>query len=71
MSNEASFNLAWIILLGTGLIVELVALLNKENGDTLSERTRAWFQVHKRPGWMIFAVAWVAFSAWFLVHILG
>lgn len=64
------FNRLWITLLAIGLLVELWALFNGKPGDTLSERTRAWFQVHKRPGWALFAVAWIAFSAWFFWHIL-
>lgn len=60
----------WFALLLYGLVLELWALVNGRPGDTLSERVRAWFRVHKQPGWAIFAVAWVAFSIWFFVHIL-
>ncbi|MEU0443809.1 hypothetical protein ABZ202_29455, partial [Streptomyces sp. NPDC006186] len=41
-----------------------------EDGNTLSERVRAWFRVHTRPGRAVFAVAWTGFATWFLVHIL-
>lgn len=64
------FNKIWISLLAFGFAVEMWALFNGKPGDTLSERTRDWFEVHQRPGWIVFAVAWVAFSAWFFIHIL-
>lgn len=63
-------DLVWGILLLTGFAYELYALLNKTPGDTLSERTRAWFRTHKQPGRAIFGVAWLGFAAWFFVHIL-
>lgn len=64
-------DLVWGGLLAVGALVEVWALVNRTDGDTLSERTRAWFRVHTRSGRAVFAVAWVAFAGWFLVHILG
>lgn len=64
-------NYVWGSLLGAGLLYEMWALISKREGDTLSERTRAWFRVSTRPGRIIFGVAWVSFAIWFLVHILG
>ncbi|MGW0736959.1 hypothetical protein [Streptomyces sp. NPDC002851] len=61
----------WVVLLAAGAAYELYALWNKTPGDTLSERVRAWFRVHTRPGRALFALAWVGFATWFLVHILA
>ncbi|MCT9090577.1 hypothetical protein N4G70_17190 [Streptomyces sp. ASQP_92] len=61
----------WGAVLAVGALVELWALRNAQPGDTLSERVRVWFRTHTRPGRAAFAVAWLGFSAWFLVHILS
>ena len=63
-------DLVWANLLVLGLAYELFTLVDNEDGDTLSERVRAWFRVHTRPGRAIFALAWTGFATWFLVHIL-
>ncbi|MBW1598041.1 hypothetical protein [Streptomyces sp. JJ38] len=64
-------NLIWGGLLLAGLVYEFLALRSTRRGDTLSERVRAWFRVHTRPGRALFAVAWTGFAVWFLVHILA
>ena len=63
-------DVVWGGLLAAGAGFEVYALRNARAGDTLSERTRAWFRVNTRVGRAVFAVAWVGFAAWFLVHIL-
>ncbi|MFJ5121841.1 hypothetical protein [Kitasatospora sp. NPDC088548] len=63
-------NLVWGILLSTCAAYETWGLLNRAEGDTLSERTRAWFQVQDKPGRALFTVGWTGFAAWFLLHIL-
>ena len=60
----------WASLLVLGLAYELFALFDGQNGNTLSERVRAWFRVHTRLGRATFAIAWTGFAAWFLIHIL-
>jgi hypothetical protein len=64
-------DLVWASLLAAGAVVEVWAILNQVPGDTLSERTRTWFHVNTPAGYALFTVVWLAFSAWFLVHILG
>jgi hypothetical protein len=64
-------DVVWGSLLVVGAVVEVWALRNARAGDTLSERTRVWFRVRTPFGRAVFAVAWVGFAAWFLVHILG
>lgn len=51
--------------------VEVWALRNGREGDTLSERIRRWFRVDTRTGKVVFTLAWLYFSAWFLDHIAG
>jgi hypothetical protein len=67
---EPDPDMVWGLLLATGFAYEVYALLNKTPGDTLSERTRAWFRTHKQPGRAVFAAAWLGFATWFFVHIL-
>ncbi|GAA1428414.1 hypothetical protein GCM10009601_41570 [Streptomyces thermospinosisporus] len=54
-----------------GALQALIADADAEHGNTLSERVRVWFRVHTRPGRAVFAIAWVGFATWFLVHILN
>ncbi|MFC8277174.1 hypothetical protein ACFUJR_32520 [Streptomyces sp. NPDC057271] len=61
----------WGGLLAAGAAFEVYALRNGRRGDTLSERTRAWFQVRTRVGRAVFVVVWAAFASWYLVHIIG
>lgn len=64
-------DVVWGALFAAGFAYEAYALLNRKNGDTLSERTRAWFRTRTKPGRAVFAIAWGSFAVWFLVHILG
>lgn len=59
----------WGALFAVGGAYEAYAIFNKRAGDTLSERTRSLFRVKTKPGKVVFSLAWLAFSAWFLVHI--
>ncbi|MEU5093712.1 hypothetical protein [Streptomyces sp. NPDC020996] len=62
--------LLWANLLVLGLAYELFTMVDSEGGNTVSERVRARFRVHTRPGRAAFAMAWTGFAVWFLVHIL-
>lgn len=64
-------DIIWVAIIAVGVITEVVALVTKAQGDTLSERTRDWFRIRtSRVGRTIFTVAWIVFSLWFLGHIL-
>jgi hypothetical protein len=65
-----SANLVWAVWILLFAIFETAALISRKTEDTLSERTRAWFDVHARTGRWIFGVGWVVFSVWFFIHIL-
>lgn len=60
----------WGALLVFGAAIEINGVMNPGGEDTLSEFTRWAFQVDTTPGAVIFGTAWLAFSAWYLVHIL-
>lgn len=64
-------DVAWGALLAAGAAYETYGIFNRKNGDTLSERTRAWFHTNTKTGKAVFTVSWLAFSAWFLIHIIG
>lgn len=65
------FTVLWVILLLPPLLWEAYAIANKTEGDTLSERMRIWFRVHTTGGRVTFAVLWVGFACWFLIHLIG
>lgn len=64
----------WLLLVGLGFTIpEAIAIANKTPGDTLSERTRAWFRTKTRTGRTAFVAFWVALLGvwiWFLPHII-
>lgn len=63
-------NLAWGAILGTAFAYEMYGVFNKVDGDTLSERVRAWFHTSTRPGKAAFVIAWLGLTAWFIPHIV-
>lgn len=66
-----SADYVWGGLIAAGATYEAYALFSKRDGDTLSETTRRTFRTKThRAGRWIFALAWSAFSAWYLGHVL-
>ncbi|MEU6362134.1 hypothetical protein [Streptomyces albidoflavus] len=63
-------DLGWGAILGTAFLYEMYGVLNKIDGDTLSERVRVWFHTSTRPGKAVFVVAWLGLTAWFIPHII-
>lgn len=66
--SEADY--IWAALILAGAAYEVHTLRNRRNLDTLSETTRRWFQVRTPVGRAVFALGWVGFSVWFLLHVL-
>ncbi|WP_435059850.1 hypothetical protein [Streptomyces sp. bgisy060] len=61
----------WITWTCLFAIAETIALINRTEGDTLSENVRGLFRTHRsKAGRALFAVAWGGFSVWFAIHIL-
>ena len=63
-------DIVWGVLIGVGLIYELVAVALRRWPDTLSAKTRRFF--HTNTGWgrWAFVGMWSGFAAWFLWHIV-
>lgn len=61
----------WGGLILAGAAFETCALRNARQGDTLSESTRRWFRVHTKAGAAVFVVGWVAFSVWWIDHVIN
>lgn len=61
----------WYGILAAGAAYEAHALHGKLDDDTLSAFTRRSFRTRThRVGRAAFAVSWVGFSTWYLIHIL-
>ena len=65
------FDVIWWIIALPPALWEVYAILNRVDGDTLSERTRVWWHVSTVPGKATFGLAWVGFAAWFLWHVVA
>ncbi|WP_326644572.1 hypothetical protein OIE67_25700 [Nonomuraea fuscirosea] len=68
--------IAWLAVAAGGFaILEIIALINRRRGDTLSERTRAWLGItppnaRRRIAVPVFAAVLILFLVWFLPHII-
>lgn len=69
----SKWTIAWIIWIVMFLVIEALALVNKTEGDTLSEKIRSWggIKTPERKGaqWAVF-LAFLVFIIWFPIHIL-
>ncbi len=61
---DSGFAIFWALVIGVGVIGELVAVFNKRKRDTLSELT--WWLMKRK--W--FRAAYVMGLAWYVVHTL-
>ena len=61
----------WGGLILAGAAVETYALHSARQEDTLSAATRRWFRVHTTAGKVVFVGGWVAFSAWWIHHVIA
>ena len=63
---------AWIFWFAFFVVVEGVALLDKDRGDTLSEHVWAWFKIRDKPRqWTWRRAVLAAFLVWLLVHMVA
>lgn len=65
------WTILWLMWIVAGVAIEIPALVNREDGDTLSEHIRKWFKVKDpRPT----ALTWIARGTlmsiliWFITH---
>ena len=67
-----AYTWAWIFWLAFFAVVEGVALLDKDRGDTLSEHVWSWFKIKDKPRqWTWRRIVLAAFLAWLLVHMVA
>ena len=62
-----AYRLGWALLVGSAIILEILALRNKIIGDTLSETIWSLFDLSTGKFW---AWVFVWFMTWFFVHII-
>jgi hypothetical protein len=65
----------WLSWIGLFLILEAVALVRKERGDTLSEHVWNWFSLkgkkHTKKPWQVAVrFGFIAFWAWLTIHFI-
>jgi hypothetical protein len=74
-----SWTVIWAIWaaagLGSFLVLETIALVDRRRGDTLSERTRALLGIYpvrpvRRVAVPVFAAVLLIFVGWFIPHIV-
>lgn len=65
-----SSDVVWGCLLGACAAFEAYAVANHRDGDTLSERLRSWFRVSRLSGRIVFTLAWLGLTVWFVPHII-
>lgn len=63
-------DLVWAGVACLVLFLEMMGVLGKKKGDTISELTRKHFKTDTKFGAVLFGVTWVGFAAWYLWHIL-
>ena len=61
----------WVAWIGAFLVIEGIALVRKERGDTLSENVWRWFSIKDRkPGYKTRRFVLLTFLAWLVTHFL-
>lgn len=63
-------DVVWSVMIGVALVYELIAVALKRWPDTLSAKTRRFFQTNTQYGRWTFLVLWLGFAGWFLWHII-
>lgn len=61
---------AWIFWLAFFVVVEGVALVDKDRGDSFSEHVWKWFRITDKPRqWTWRRIVLAGFLVWLLVHL--
>jgi membrane-anchored glycerophosphoryl diester phosphodiesterase (GDPDase) len=64
------WTVAWIFWVAMFFVIEIPALINKTQGDTLSEHIRKWFSTTDKTRWWIARRAVLVLAMiWFLLHL--
>lgn len=65
------YTVAWIMWIVMFFAIEIPAVIDKDEGDTLSEHIRKWFSIsEKGMGWRWRRIALLAFLSWLTLHLL-
>ncbi len=68
----SGWTVAWIGWLLMFAVIEGVAIIRKEKGDTLSEHIWKWFRIRDKPQqWTWRRIALAGFLVWLLVHMVA
>ena len=60
---------AWLFWIAMFFVIEIPALINRADGDTLSEHVRQWFStLDKQKWWIARRAVLVVFLVWLLLH---
>lgn len=64
------WTILWVGWILAFFAIEIPAIRNDLREDTLSEHIRRWFSTKTHHGRSVFIVAWLAFTVWFVPHIV-
>lgn len=65
----AWYTIGWAVWILAFFAIELPAIRNKRDGDTLTEHVRRWFALRDKPtGWRMRRFALAAFLLWLATH---
>lgn len=65
------FTVLWLIWLGIFIIIEGLALADRDEGDTLSEHVWKWFAIKGKGKWVTLRrLALVTLMVWLTIHFL-
>ncbi len=65
-----NYTTAWLVWIVMFFAIEVPAIFNKQEGDTLSEHIWKWFSVNvKSKGWRIRRIGLMATFCWIVVHL--
>jgi hypothetical protein len=68
---DDGYTTAWLLWIGMFFVIEIPALANKRQGDTLSEHVVRWGAVKGKPsGWLLRRLVLLLFLIWQPVHFL-
>lgn len=68
----SGFTIAWLLWLAMFVVVEGIALIRKDRGDTLSEHVWKWFRIRDKPRqWTWRRAVLAGFLVWLLIHMVA
>ncbi len=63
------YTMAWILWVAAFFVIEIPAIMNPKEGDTLTEHVRKWFSTRTKPSqWRLRRLVLLFFLVWLVVH---